>query len=456
MQKLFDPQNIETQLLALIDLLLSEVFVLSSLGQLIIIISAFMAAWIARPVITPWIAKLGEWIAHFSESKEAEFWVSKLSEAAALMALPFVWILLQWMSSLVAEYAGWPHHLLTVTVSLITAWIIIRLTATLIRDKSWSKLISITAWTIAALNILNLMDQTVAFLDSLAMDFGELHISALTVIKGMMALAILLWLARMASRMLEKRVSKLPNMTPSVQVLLTKLFKIFVITIAIVAAMNSVGIDLTGLAVFSGAVGVGIGFGLQKVFANLISGLLILADKSIKPGDIIEVAGTYGWVNTLGGRYASVVTRDGIEHLIPNEELINQRVSNWTFSDSEIRIKLPIGISYSSDLPHAIKTCIKAAQTEGRILASPEPACLVKGFGDNAIDLELRIWIRDPQNGVSNIKSAVFLRIWELFEEEGIDIPFPQRVIRIEPNDNNNHKDMILNETNEATVGNLT
>jgi small-conductance mechanosensitive channel len=148
--------------------------------------------------------------------------------------------------------------------------------------------------------------------------------------------------------MLEKRVSKLPNMTPSVQVLLTKLFKIFVITIAIVAAMNSVGIDLTGLAVFSGAVGVGIGFGLQKVFANLISGLLILADKSIKPGDVIEVAGTYGWVNTLGGRYASVVTRDGIEHLIPNEELINQRVSNWTFSDSEIRIKLDIGISQSS------------------------------------------------------------------------------------------------------------
>jgi small-conductance mechanosensitive channel len=451
MQKLFDPQNLEAQLILIRDLLLSEVFVLSSLSQLIIIVSAFMAAWIARPVITPWIAKLGELIANISESKEAEFWVSKLSEAAALMALPFVWILLQWISSLIAEYAGWPHHLLTVTVSLITAWIIIRLTATLIRDKSWSKLISITAWTIAALNILNLMDQTVAFLDSLAMDLGELHISALTVIKGMMALAILLWLARMASRMLEKRVSKLPNMTPSVQVLLTKLFKIFVITIAIVAAMNSVGIDLTGLAVFSGAVGVGIGFGLQKVFANLISGLLILADKSIKPGDVIEVAGTYGWVNTLGGRYASVVTRDGIEHLIPNEELINQRVSNWTFSDSEIRIKLAIGVSYSSNLPLAIETCLKAARTEGRILASPEPACLIKGFGDNSIDLELRIWIRDPHNGISNIKSAVFLRIWHLFEEEGIEIPFPQRVIHIEPATSHDHNDMMLKKLDPVT-----
>ena len=428
MQKLLDPQYIEAQLLALKDWLFSEILVLSSLGQLIFIILAFLAAWAARPLITVWIHKLAEW-------KEAEAWVTKLAEALALMALPFVWIVLQWISSLVAEFAGWPHHLLTVTVSLLTAWIIIRLAATLIRDKTWSKLISMTAWTIAALNIVNLLDATAAFLDSLAVDLGELHISALTVIKGMMALAVLLWLAQLASRMLEQRVSKLPNMTPSVQVLLTKLFKLFVITIAIVAAMNSVGIDLTGLAVFSGAVGVGIGFGLQKIFANLISGLLILADKSIKPGDVIEVAGTYGWVNTLGARYASVVTRDGIEHLIPNEELINQRVSNWTFSDSEIRLKLAIGVSYDTDLPHAIETCIKAAQAEGRIITSPEPTCLVKGFGDSSIDLELRVWIRDPHNGISNIKSAIYIRIWKLFKEENIEIPFPQRVLHVASDD---------------------
>lgn len=424
MQKLFDPQYIEAQLLALKDWVFSEILVLSSLGQLIFIVLAFLAAWAARPLITSWINKLAEW-------KEAGFWVTKLAEALALMALPFVWIVLQWISSLVAAFASWPHHLLTVTVSLLTAWIIIRLTATLIRDKTWSKLISITAWTIAALNILNLLDATVAFLDSLSMDLGELHVSALTIIKGMMALAVLLWLAQFASRKIEQRVSKLPNMTPSVQVLLIKLFKIFVITIAIVAAMNSVGINLTGLAVFSGAVGVGIGFGLQKIFANLISGLLILADKSIKPGDVIEVAGTYGWVNTLGGRYASVITRDGVEHLIPNEELINQRVSNWTFSDTEIRIKLPIGVAYDSDLPHAIETCIKTAQAEGRILTSPEPTCLVKGFGDSAIDLELRIWIRDPHNGIANIKSSVYVRIWQAFKEEGIEIPFPQRVVHL-------------------------
>ena len=430
MTNIFNADYLESQILVLKNILFSEVFILSSLSQLTFIVGAFLAALAIRPIIIPWINKLAKW-------REAEFWVSRLAETMIIMSLPVVWILLQWISSLVAEFAGWPHHLLTITVSLLTAWIIIRLTATLIKDKTWSKLISVTAWTIAALNILDLMDPTVLFLDSLAMDLGTLRVSALTLIKGMMALAVLLWLAQLASRMLESRVSKLPNMTPSVQVLLTKLFKIFVVSIAIIAAMNSVGIDLTGLAVFSGAVGVGIGFGLQKIFANLISGLLILADKSIKPGDVIEVAGTYGWVNTLGGRYASVVTRDGVEHLIPNEELINQRVSNWTFSDSEIRIKLPIGVAYDSDLPLAIKVCINAAREQGRILASPEPACLVTGFGDNAIDLQLRIWIRDPQNGITNIKSAVYIKIWELFKQEGIEIPYPQRVLHM-PGDTQN------------------
>ncbi len=427
MTKIFNTDYLENQILVLKNILFSEVFILSSLGQLTFILAAFLASLAIRPLIIPWINKLAKW-------KEAESWISRLAGTMTIMSLPVVWILLQWISSLIAAFSGWPHHLLTITVSLLTAWIIIRLTATLIRDKTWSKLISVTAWTVAALNILNLMNPTVSFLDSLAIDLGTLRVSALTVIKGMMALAVLLWLAQLASRMLENRVSKLPNMTPSVQVLLTKLFKIFVIGLAIIVAMNSVGIDLTGLAVFSGAVGVGIGFGLQKIFANLISGLLILADKSIKPGDVIEVAGTYGWVNTLGGRYASVVTRDGVEHLIPNEELINQRVSNWTFSDSEIRIKLPVGVSYDSDLQLALALCLKAAREQGRILASPEPVCLITGFGDNAIDLELRIWIRDPQNGISNIKSAVYLRLWELFQNEGIEIPYPQRVIHISEN----------------------
>lgn len=424
MEKLLDPHFVEAQLLAIKDWVFTEILGFSSLGQLAVIAIAFLIARVSRPKIDQWIKLLANW-------KRAEVWFIRLINSLAILSLPLVWIILQWLSSLVAAYAKWPHHLLTVTVSLLTAWIIIRLTSVLIRDKTWAKLIATSAWIIAALNIINLLDPTIAFLDSMSLNMGDLRLSALTVIKGMIALAALLWLAQFSSRLLERRISQLPNITPSVQVLFTKLFKIVVITIAIFAAMSSVGIDLTAFAVFSGAIGVGIGFGLQKIFSNLISGLLILADKSIKPGDVIEVAGTYGWINTLGGRYASVITRDGIEHLIPNEELISQRVSNWTYSDTQIRIKLPIGVSYDTDLPTAIQTCIEAAMKEDRILDTPEPACLIKGFGDSSIDLEMRVWIDDPHNGISNIKSAVFLQIWQAFKENDIQVPFPQRDVHI-------------------------
>ena len=180
-------------------------------------------------------------------------------------------------------------------------------------------------------------------------------------------------------------------------------------------ALRTVGIDLTAFAVFTGAVGVGIGFGLQKAVSNFISGISILIDKSIKPGDVISVGDTYGWVSSLGARYVSVVTRDATEYLIPNEQLITERVINWSYSTAEVRLKLPVGISYSADVRKAIELCQQAANETPRVLNQPKPACLLKGFGDNAVNLELRVWINDPRNGVSNVKSEVFLRIWDNF-----------------------------------------
>ena len=200
---------------------------------------------------------------------------------------------------------------------------------------------------------------------------------------------------------------------------------------AILITIGSVGIDLTALAVIGGAVGFGIGFGLQKVFSNLISGVILLMDKSIKPGDVITVENTYGWVNKLGARYVSIITRDGIEHLIPNETLITQPVSSWTHSDSNTRLRIPIGVHYSTDLELAIRLGIEAAQSQPRVLADPTPRCLVKGFGESAIDLEIRFWIKDADSGVSNIKSAVILEAWRLFQEHGIKIPYPQRDLNL-------------------------
>jgi small-conductance mechanosensitive channel len=216
-----------------------------------------------------------------------------------------------------------------------------------------------------------------------------------------------------------------------VQVLFAKSLKIVLITLAILIAIRSVGIDLTALAVLSGAIGLGVGFGLQKTISNLISGVILLMDKSIKPGDVIAVSGTYGWVTALGGRYVSVVTRDGVEHLIPNDMLISERVENWTHTNSQTRLKVDIGVHYDSDLEKVIELCEKAAQETDRVLTNPEPRCLFIDFGDSALKLQVRFWIADAHNGVQNVKSAVLLKIWQKFKEDGVEVPYPQRDIHV-------------------------
>jgi small-conductance mechanosensitive channel len=426
MEQLIDLGRLESTYGEIQAWFFDEIFVLSTLGQAAIVLAAFVLARLIAPIFRRWTERL-------TKHRRLERGLSQIGRLTAAQSLPLMWLLIQWVSLLVAAEAGWPLHLIKITVSLLTAWVVIRFASQLVRDPTWSKFVAITAWTLAALNIVGLLDDSVTLLDSLALQMGELRISALTVIKGVLSLAVLLWVATFASRLLERRISALPNLTPSVQVLLSKLLKIVLITIAIVAALRTVGIDLTAFAVFSGAVGVGIGFGLQKVVSNLISGVILLMDKSVKPGDVITVGETYGWINTLGARYASVVTRDGTEYLIPNEDIITQQVVNWSFSNNAVRLKIPIGVSYKSDVRKAIALCLEATEEVERVITKPASVCLLKGFGDSSVDLELRIWINDPQNGVSNVKSQVLLRVWDKFHEHGIEIPFPQRDLHLKP-----------------------
>ncbi len=268
-------------------------------------------------------------------------------------------------------------------------------------------------------------------LDDLAVNLGSLRISALTLVKAMLSLAVLLWLATLASRLFERRITTLPNLTPSLQVLFVKVFKIVLVVIAIVAALRTVGVDLTAFAVFTGAVGLGIGFGLQKAVSNFVSGVAILLDRSVKPGDVISVGDTFGWVESLGARYVSVLTRDGREFLIPNEDLITQQVINWSYSSNHVRLRVPVGISYKADVHKAIALCLEAADETKRVLQVPKPVCLLKGFGDSSVELELRFWINDPKNGVGNVRSDVMLSLWDKFHAQGVEIPFPQRDLHI-------------------------
>ncbi|MFC1672700.1 mechanosensitive ion channel family protein [Pseudomonadota bacterium] len=402
----------------------THVLVVPSLAQIGVIVFTYILAQLFDKPLQSALDKAisGEWAArHRYQAKQI----------LSPLVMPLAWLVLVGTAQLAALRLGWPVGVLGVAVSLLTAWVVIRLVLNFIADPWWSKAVAIFVWALAALDIIGLLDPTLAFMDKLALNLGDFRISMLGVGKAIVALVVFLWIANWAARTVEGRLRALSHLTPSQQVLFGKLARVLFITVAILVALNSVGIDLTALAVFSGALGLGIGFGLQKVVANLLSGVILLLDRSVKPGDVIAINNTYGWINTIGARYVSVVTRDGVEHLIPNEELISRPVENWSHSDRNVRQRLPIGVSYESDVHKAIKLAIEAASSSDRILNDPAPRCLLKGYGDNSVDLELRVWIQDAEEGVSNIKSEIYLKIWDLYHENDIAFPYPQRDIHV-------------------------
>jgi len=420
MEEWFSPERVSALAAGAWDWFRDQVLVLGNLLQLVAVALALAGAAFAAPRLGRFLLRIaadGRW--------------RRVVDGVRPLLLPLLWLLLVGVAWQAALLQGSPARILEIAASLLMAWVVINVASMLISNPIWAKAVAISAWTIAALNILRLLDPTVALLDSFAIQFGAVRISLLTITKSVFALAVLLWLATIVSEMLESRLRHSPNLTPSVQVLFGKLLKFSLITIAVLAAISTTGMDLTALAVFGGALGVGIGLGLQRVVANLFSGLILLLDKSIKPGDVVAVAGTYGWVNTLGGRYVSVVTRDGIEHLIPNEEFITTRVENWTHSDSKIRIKIPIGVHYNSDVERALEICVSCAKEVTRVLKDPVPVCQLRGFGDNSVELELRLWIGDPMNGINNVRSDTLRLVWKAFHEEGIEIPYPQRDLHL-------------------------
>jgi small-conductance mechanosensitive channel len=321
-------------------------------------------------------------------------------------------------------------YLLNIVTSLATAWIVISVLAALLRNHFVNRIVAVSAWTIAALSILGLLGNMTKMLDSVAFGVGGLRISLLLVLKTTVFLMVTLWLAVVVGNFLDKRIQHTTDLTPSIQILLGKLIRLTLIAIAIAVVLNAVGIDLSALALFSGAVGVGVGFGLQKIVSNLVSGIILLADKSIKPGDVISVGEDAGWVSTIGARYTLVVLRDGREILLPNEDLVTQRVVNWSHSNEQVRLEVPFGVSYASD-PHAVrKIALEAIAGIPRILSTPHTSCHLVNFGDSSLDFALRFWISDPIKGVSNIRSEVRLALWDAFKREGIEIPFPVRDVR--------------------------
>ncbi len=327
----------------------------------------------------------------------------------------------------------WPSrsYLLVVAASLATAWVVIALVAGLIRNQFVYRIVAVFAWTVAALNILGLRQPVREALDSFSVVIGGLRVSPLLVIKTTVLLLLTLWAANAASNFLDKRVRRATDLTPSLQVLIGKLIRLVLITVAIVVALSTVGIDFSALAFFSGAIGVGLGFGLQKIVSNLVSGIILLADKSIKPGDVISVGDQVGWVTNMGARYTSIDTRDGREILVPNEDFVTRHVVNWSYSNYRMMLMAKFGVSYDSDPHHVCDVAVAAVAAVPRVIQEPEPTCYFEEFGDSSLNFALRYWIADPGNGIINVRAGVMMALWDAFKREGIHIPFPVRDVRI-------------------------
>ncbi len=319
-------------------------------------------------------------------------------------------------------------------MKLLLAWIIIRMTLEFIANGFVRNFFVVSIWAVAALSIFGVLDETSAVLDAVGVNLGEFRLSALALIKGVLALFILLYLAIFVSSIAERRVFQTQGLTRSSQVLIAKIIRITLVVFALLIGIASAGIDLSIFAIFGGAVGLGIGFGLQKGVSNLFSGILLLLDKSIEPGDVLEMEnGTFGWVQHMGARYTEVVTRDNKSFLIPNEDFITQRVVNWSHHGNKlIRLEVEFGVHYCHN-PHEIKRIAEEAALNAheRICHDTEPICHLVEFGESSINFKLRFCIKDAEKGVTNIRSAVMLALWDAFQEHHIKIPYPQREISV-------------------------
>ena len=286
-------------------------------------------------------------------------------------------------------------------------------------------------WAAVALYLLGWLPDVIAALDNVSMKLGDTRISLLSILKFCFTAGVFVVAARWIVQWIERKARSSAALSATMQVGLAKFSSVVLYTVAILIALNTVGIDLTTLTIFGGALGVGVGFGLQRIASNFISGFILLFDRSIKPGDVISVREQFGWVVALHARYIVVRDRDGVETLIPNENLITSEVTNWSYSDRNVRIKLPISISYGDDPELAMQLMVTAAEASDRVLADPAPVARLVAFGDNGIELELRLWIVDPEMGMVNVRSDVNLAMWKAFKEAGITIPFPQRDVYV-------------------------
>jgi small-conductance mechanosensitive channel len=410
----------------------------SSLAQLVLIAIAALAGVVASHFARAWHAR--------SPLTGAATWQSRVAEGAVLAAPAFTALVVLLVGRGLIEFTDMTPALLDVALQLAAALLIVRLALYLLRLAlgphrwlhRWETRLTIILWLLLGFSLLGWFDFIESSLDAIDLAPGKTRFTLWQLLKSIVVVTIFVVATSLVSRTIEARVMKLEGLAMSTRIGISKFSYVFLLALGVLVGINAAGVDLTALTVLTGAVGLGLGFGLQAIASNFVSGFVLLLDKSIKPGDVISFTGgtgtsteNFGWVQELRGRYVVVRDRDGVDTLVPNQNLITNTVINWSYADPKVRLKLPVRISYRDDPELALQVLLKAAQASSRVLREPAPVSRLMHFGESGIDLELRFWIADPQEGVNNVRSDVNRAIWKHFKENGITMPVAQREILI-------------------------
>lgn len=398
----------------------NEFLVIGNLIELVIIILFYIFSYFLTGKLTGAVKKGLTWIKILTDEQRKKI-INEILKSMVFVLLVSIYLLF-------GELFPLPIFLSDIIANITFALVIIRLTVILLpRGTAMVKIIFFLIWSVAVLNILGIYGQTVEILEEIRFASGNLNISLMAIIRGILLFSILFWLEEKVSRIIINRIRESDSFTPSVKVLLNKLSKTLLYILVIFVTLSSLGVDLSSFAFLGGAIGVGLGFGLQKIVSNYISGIIILLDKSVKPGDVIEINDVYGRIKSQETRFVSLVTRAGKEYLIPNESFITNQVINWSYSDDLVRLEAKVGVSYKSDIHQVRDLLLQAVNEKDRVVEYPPPVCLLTEFGSSSVNFEIRFWIKDPSEGVANIRSDVLFSIWDLLKENDIQIPFPQQ-----------------------------
>jgi small-conductance mechanosensitive channel len=413
---------------------LMQTHILTELSALLL---ALAVAWAASHFVRTWYAR---------RPRPTSGWRALLLEAAVVSGPYLLALLVLLAARAVIALLAIDTTFLHQCLALLGALVLIRCGVFLLRLtfghdsrlRLWENRIALVLWFFVAMHLLGWLEDFIALLDSVGLSTGKTRVTVWSVLKSLFTITVFVLISLWVARWIERRVSSISGLAVSTRIGIGKFAYAFLVGFGILLGLRASGLDLTALTVFSGAIGLGLGFGLQAIAANFVSGFVLLMDKSIKPGDVISFTGTlgtstegFGWVQELRGRYVVVRDRDGVETLVPNQNLITNQVINWSYSDKRVRIKLPVRVGYECDPEQVLPVLAKAAEGVRRILREPAPVTRLLGFHDYGMEVELRFWIADPEQGVNNVRSEVNRAIWRLFKEHGIRIPVAQHEIRL-------------------------